>query len=120
MKQLEVLDLIGVPYKANGRDMTGLDCYGLVIEVEKRLGKNLIDVWYDNYNVELADEYRPLLNIKETKSIYCGVILEMHHNGILHVGVALDQNTMIHATENQGVRISRIGSLPVVHKYEVV
>lgn len=120
MEELKVLDLIGVPYKANGRDLTGLDCYGLVIEVEKRLGKNLIDVWYDNHNIELVDEYAPLLNIRETNSIYRGVILEMHTEGGLHLGVALDSKTMIHATINQGVRISRIGYWTVIKKYEVI
>jgi len=119
-KPLDVSDLIGVPYLNNGRDIVnGLDCYGLVIEVEKRLGKELIDVYYDNHNEELADEYAPLLNVTEVDSIYTGVIIEMRKNGLLHLGVALDKNTMIHATTNQGVRISRVGCMPVIHLYEV-
>lgn len=120
MESLEIADLIGIPYKENGRDLKGLDCYGLVIEVERRLGKHLIDIVYDNHDEDLADEFKPLLNIREVRQIYRGVILEMHIDGELHLGVALNNNFMIHATTNQGVRISKIGCLPVEHKYEVV
>lgn len=120
MQSLDVSDLIGIPYKENGRDKNGLDCYCLAIEVERRLGNNLIDVYYENHNEELADEYAPLLNVIKTDSIYTGVIIEMRKNGNLHVGVALNNKLMIHATENQGVRISPIGVLPVTNTYEVV
>jgi len=120
LDNFEISDLIGIPYKENGRDLNGLDCYGLAIEVEKRLGKNLIDVVYDNHSEELAEEYKPLLNLREVSQIYRGVILEMHHDGELHIGVALNKEVMIHATINQGVRISKIGCLPIEHKYEVI
>ena len=117
---LEISDLIGIPYKENGRDKDGYDCYGLVIEVEKRLGKNLIDVCYDNHQEALAEEFKPLLNVREVNQIYEGVVLEIHHNGELHIAVALNKDVMIHATTNQGVRISRIGAYPILHKYEVI
>lgn len=119
-KKIVIGDLIGIPYKENGRDLKGLDCYGLAIEVEKRLGKQLIDVWYENHDEVLADEFRPLLNIREVQNIKQGILLEMHKDGELHIGVALNETLMIHATINQGVRISRIGCLPVIHKYEVI
>ena len=114
-------DLIGVPYKDGGRDLSGLDCYGTVLLYEREFKhKNLIDVQYDNHNIELSNEFAPLLNIKKTDSIYDGVILEMHVKNELHIGVAISSKLMIHATRNQGVRISSIAAYPIVNKYEVL
>ena len=121
MKDLDIIDLIGIPYKENGRTKeSGFDCYGLAIEVEKRLGKQLIDVQYENHDIELSSEYAPLLNVKKCNSIYQGVILEMHVKNELHIGVAINNKQFIHATRNQGVRISLISSYPIINKYEVV
>lgn len=120
MTSINVADLIGQPYKDNGRGNGGYDCYGLAIEVEKRLGKELIDVYYDNHNKQLAEEYAPLLNLRKTDFINTGVIIEMHKDGLLHIGVAINKVDMIHATRNQGVRISRIGIIPVINTYEVI
>ena len=39
---IDYSDLIGVPFKNQGRDKNiGLDCYGLVMEVYKKLGIQL-------------------------------------------------------------------------------
>lgn len=43
---VDVIDLLSVPYKKNGRDLNGFDCYGLVIEVSKRFGHILRDFEY--------------------------------------------------------------------------
>lgn len=112
-------DLIGIPYKFNGRDKTGLDCYGLAIEVEKRYGKNLHDVVYDNHNIELSEKNTPLLNLRKTDFIKAGTLLEIHFNNELHIGVAINSKEFIHATYNHGVKISPINAYKVVAKYEV-
>lgn len=119
-KNIDISDLIGVPYKENGRSLEGLDCYGLAIEVEKRIGKNLIDVYYNNHNIELSDEYSPLLNIRKIVNVYPGALLEMHIGSELHIGVAITKDLMIHATKNQGVRISKINAYPITNIYEVI
>ena len=117
---IDVSDLIGVPYKDNGRNPAeGLDCYGLAIEVERRLGKKLIDVVYENHDIELSQRYVPLLNIRKSDSIREGSLLEIHVGNTLHVAVALDAYRMIHATTNQGVRISRIAAYKIAGIYEV-
>lgn len=46
--QIDVTDLLGVKYKKNGRDLNGLDCYGLIIEVSKRFGHTLRDFEYED------------------------------------------------------------------------
>lgn len=116
---IDVSDLIGIPYKDKGRDKSGYDCYGLVIECEKRLGKHLNDVVYDNHDVSLVRENVSTLNLIKTDIITEGTVIEMHRNGELHIGFALDQKKMIHATTNQGVRISLINPKLVANIYEV-
>lgn len=38
-------DLIGIRWVEGGRDASGMDCYGVVLEVLERLGLPMFDVW---------------------------------------------------------------------------
>lgn len=117
---IDVSDLIGVAYLENGRNPAeGLDCYGLAIEVERRLGKTLWDAVYENHDVELSQKWAPLLNVRPSDFIREGSLLEIHVGNTLHVAVALDAVRMIHATTNQGVRISKIAAYKIAGIYEV-
>lgn len=120
MTSLDVIDLIGIPYKLHGRYKDGMDCYGVAIEVERRLGKELRDVNYESTDKYLAEENAPTLNVKPTDKIQVGTILEMTLHNELHIGVVVSKSTFIHATINQGVRISRIGAVPITAMYEVI
>ena len=126
---IDVADLIGVPFVEFGRDIkNGLDCYGLAIEIERRLGKTLKDVALEKFDREKVERTAPNLNVKKLRldEISEGVILEFYglQDKRLHVAVALDKNTFIHATENQGVRISSFASsktyLKLTNVYEVI
>ena len=126
---INIADLIGVPFVEFGRDIkNGLDCYGLAIEVERRLGKNLKDVALEKFDREKVERTAPTLNIKKLRldEISEGVILEFYglQDKRLHIAVALDKNIFIHATENQGVRISSFASsktyLKLANVYEVI
>ena len=126
---IDIADLIGVPFVEFGRDIkNGLDCYGLAIEVEKRLGKTLKDVALEKFDREKVEQTAPNLNVKKLRldEISEGVILEFYglQDKRLHIAVALDKKTFIHATENQGVRISSFASsrtyLKLANVYEVI
>lgn len=126
---IDIADLIGVPFVEFGRDIkNGLDCYGLAIEVEKRLGKTLKDVALEKFDREKVERTAPNLNVKKLQldEISEGVILEFYglQDKRLHIAVALDKKTFIHATENQGVRISSFASsrtyLKLANVYEVI
>lgn len=126
---IDVKDLIGVPFREFGRDAkTGLDCYGLVIEVAKRYGKTLRDVAVHNYSVEEASKAADMyINVVRTKDWHkpCIVLEFRGIDGRLHVGITIDeQGTFLHATENQGVRVSTMNSaggyLKLVHAYEII
>ena len=46
---MEISDLIGVPFVSRGRDpKIGLDCWGLVMEIGRRMGKNIPDFYRKN------------------------------------------------------------------------
>lgn len=126
MKNIRIDDLIGVPFVEFGRDPNkGLDCYGLVIEVEKRFGKKLNDVALEKFNEEKLKKTLPEINVRKTETIKPGVILEFYgrQDNRLHVGVALGGDIFIQSTENQGVRISSIKTakmyLRLANIYEV-
>lgn len=126
MKNIKIDDLIGVPFLEFGRDpKKGLDCYGLVIEVEKRFGKKLNDVALEKFDAEKLKRTLPEINVRTAEKIKPGVILEFYgrQDNRLHVGVALGGDIFIQSTENQGVRISSIKTakmyLRLANIYEV-
>lgn len=123
LNNITLCDLIGVPYKPNGRDLTGLDCYGLtILAVYIITGKRIKDIVYENHNKELADKFAPTLNVKETTEIKPGNVIEMTftYNNDLHLGVIINDREYIHATQNCGVKISPIKNAPIHRIYEVL
>lgn len=110
--EIYVGDLIGVPYKDHGRDMAGLDCYGLAIEVARRYGYELRDVYYSNHDISLSAQHAPTLNVTRIDGPKPGALIEMHLQDELHIGVCLNKREFIHMTRT-GCRINRIGTLPI-------
>lgn len=125
--KIEISDLIGVPFVEFGRNpKTGLDCYGLVIEIERRYGKKLNDVVSEKFDSEKLQRTLPKINVRKTEKIEEGSILEFYgkRDNRLHVAVSLGGNIFIQSTENQGVRISSLESagqyLTLKNIYEVI
>jgi len=121
---MEIIDLIGIPYKENGRDLDGLDCYGCAILAVKILTKKILkDITTFGNTMQVARDNEPLINVKKTNELKRGNVIEMYINNELHIGVCLDDKTFIHSTRNQGVRISQIlerGGMTIFNIYEVL
>jgi cell wall-associated NlpC family hydrolase len=107
---ITVKDLVGIPYKPHGRDKNGMDCYGIVIEVLRRKGISIADVFYADTAIETS---KSVLKILEN-AIPC-TKLEMPEEGAVveilvcgqpsHAGVCLGDGTFIHALKKIGVVI---------------
>lgn len=110
---LDVSDLIGVPFKVHGRTKEGMDCYGLLIEIAKRLGVNFPDAFYNSVDIDSKEntynflsESLPIEKIDKLEK-YC-IILMYRGNKFSHVGIYLGEGKFIHSTENYGVCIQNI------------
>ena len=116
--RLDISDLLKVPYKEAGRDKKGFDCYGLVIEVSKRLGHELVDFTDEErmlyvgkrqlQGFSLAEKIIEQSGlIKTDEPIFGDIILVLNNKrqGV-HIGVMLD-NEIIHC-DMGGVRISPV------------
>ena len=113
MPKFTINDLIGVKFSHHGRNKEeGFDCYGLAIEVSKRLGHDLVDYWYTESN---PDVFSSLCSVGirdnaliETNEYELGnLIVFFDVNGaMVHIGVLLDNKSFIH---------SDIGGVKVIH-----
>ena len=118
---IDYSDLIGVPFKNRGRDKnTGLDCYGLVMEVYKKIGIQLPEYYADWDNVEkinsiIRQEVGTSLWKKVDGShipIQCVMAIRFGvPKGVVnHTGVYVGNGKFIHIRENVGVCVDRISS----------
>ena len=118
---IDYSDLIGVPFKNQGRDKnTGLDCYGLVMEVYKKIGIQLPEYYADWDNVEkinsiIQQEVGTSLWKKVDGShipIPCVMAIRFGvPKGVVnHTGVYVGNGKFIHIRENVGVCVDRISS----------
>lgn len=113
---LRIDDLIGVRFTNHGRSIEeGFDCYGLAIEVSKRLGHNLEDLWYEKscpetFNDNASDMVSKMSSLtEETDEQELGnLILFSDGNGnMVHIGVFLEEGRFIHA-DIGGVRVTEL------------
>ncbi len=109
-------DLLAVKFTPHGRSVQeGFDCYGLAIEVLKRNGIILNDIFYDDIDdykniTESAFLNTQIINVDNLEE-NCIILISVNGNPT-HIAVYIGEGLLIHATENQGVVIQP------VHRYE--
>ena len=107
---VDVSDLLGKPYSPHGRGPDSFDCYGLVIEVEKRYGIDLPDFDYQSYSEQFITGHFSTLQasnhaLKIDVLVEGAVVLFENMQGFkTHIGVYIGNNQIVHCNK-KGVRI---------------
>lgn len=112
---MDVSDLIGVKYKPHGRDKNGYDCYGLVMEVEKRFGYNLPDFSYTETDGKIDAEAETALKggdmMRIGSPVPGAIILLQNVQGMkTHIGVYLGDGMFIHSHIKRNVCVDSVES----------
>ncbi len=86
-------ELIGVPYKPMGRDLSGIDRYGLCLYIYRRMGITLPDyIQYDDTEIEtnnlIMREMEATIPNEKLEKPEVGCIIEFNIFGVpSHIGV---------------------------------
>lgn len=112
---IDVADLVGIPFVSKGRNPeTGLDCWGLVMEVGRRMGKNIPDFYVDAMDSKqigaiksFAEKDWTQIDKPET-GVIVGIRLDRAclPDVTQHFGVCLDRRRFIHTMQDTGVIIT--------------
>ena len=116
MSYIDISNLIGVPFKSRGRSIhDGFDCWGLVIEVFRRININLPDFYIDAYDSFEIDKTRNIFesNWEKVKKPDMGIVIGLNFDRMApditqHFGVCLDNRKFIHVVEGSGVIITQL------------
>lgn len=108
-------DLYDLPFMIHGRGNGGYDCYGLVIEVERRLGREMKDLYEEytkeNYLERLDENTRGFIEnmnlVKTDRPSYGDIIVFFENGKSVHVAVYLNRDDFIHC-DGRGVHIDNL------------
>lgn len=112
-KEEIVKKYLGIPYKNHGRDLNGLDCWGLLISIYRDYGVELFDL--QDYDSEWARRGQNLIlenyyeNWKKVEQYTTGDLMFIRYprDVVSHAGFYLDRGIFLHASR-QGVITSRV------------
>ena len=116
-------DLLNIPFKKFGRDKSGFDCYGVVMECCKRAGTPLRDLYGDIVDLPadgVNDYISGGLNVREIAAPKVGCLVYSIYHGNVHVGYIVDRGIVLHATIDKGVKLSPLAALRPIAFYEVI
>ncbi|TDX48433.1 C40 family peptidase [Orenia marismortui] len=106
-----------IPYKHNGRSLTGLDCLGLTIAIYKEFGIKLpsndgayvSEEWYkedpDRYLNGLLKIGKPIGS--EDLQVLDLVYFELLDGIVTHSGIMINDHEFIHILQKRDVEVSR-------------
>ena len=121
---IDVSDLVGVRFKPRGRSKEeGFDCYGLAIEVERRAGITLHDVYYDSVFGGSTERTRKFVEGDFCEKIDCpepNCLVSIRCGSGNHCGVYLGDGLVVHATLDCGVVVQKAYRLNIDGYYKVV
>lgn len=115
MLQAEIIQkYLGIPYQHHGRSLSGLDCYGLILNIFKDQGVELWDI-HDEYDQEwswkgkdffIENYAREWERVSDFRFMDV-VCFKNGMNVVNHAGVYLRMGKFIHAVK-AGVVVSKI------------
>lgn len=97
---------VGIPFKNHGRDLNGLDCYGLVVAIYRDHGIELFDIGED-YNAKWSlrkknyffeNQFREWFEVKAPQLLDV-VAMKNCHGSMYHVGVYLGDGRFINTIQ---------------------
>lgn len=110
----QAIPFVGIPWKAHGRTMAGVDCYGLVrLFIESVTGVVLPDFDYDADTVRAREVVATHIifagRFQEVKEFRTLDIALLNYFGCAsHVGVYLGSNLLLHSSSCTGTVISAL------------
>ncbi len=115
---VDTAGLVGVRFVNGGRNAaSGVDCWGLVMEVFQRAGIELPDFTVDAFACQAIDALAGQEAVSRVwEEVYSPqegdaplvVLMRMHPKLITHAGVYLGEDKIIHTMKHTGAIISRI------------
>jgi len=108
-------DLIGLPFKDEGRGPDGYDCYGLLAEVYRRNGIIIPTI---NVSVcacqelpqQIIEEHKKKWRVLTEPEEPCAIIIKAQLGYAQHIGCYIGNRRMIHVTSNRNVVVDPISS----------
>lgn len=110
MTEQEIVDkYLGVPYQHMGRTMKGADCYGLIMLINKDLGRDLFDItvkyderWsFKNKNYFIENYHRQWEKVTEPK-LFDVILFQNAKGAANHGGVVLSEGRFIQCSRGVG------------------
>lgn len=99
---VEICDLIGTPFEYGGRGPETYDCYGLLMEMHRRLGWDITDYGSSSHGAEIIAMM--LGKVHEWKEVApkpgCTLLIKLPMS--MHVGFLLPHKKFIHTTKSTG------------------
>ena len=105
-------DLLDVPFKWGGRDMNGMDCYGIVAECCRRAGTPVRDPFRELTGSIPMEEAmrirRESTNLAEVAGPAAGRVVYAELGGRSHVGYIVERGRVLHAIEGGKPRVTAL------------